>query len=398
MKKFLAQLFILLPFFGLSQGIQFSKDSTLTALKERAKTEKKPIFIDCYTTWCGPCKLVARTTFKNDTVGQFYNANFICAKIDMEKGDGINIAKDFGIMAYPSFLFLNENGEELHRGIGYVNTKQFMELGKTAIDPETSILNLKKSYKEGNRDPEKVAKYLKVLSETYQECNEGIDWYFATVKDENFYTDYTFDLIYVSRLLLYHPVNQKLIKNRALFSKVVKDEKIEDYIYYLHQIDLSMAFGYDQQLKKETINESVFSEAMNRLKSSGLKNMERLELQMNLRAHQIRGEWSQYFTTCNAYVTKYCINKSEELNGYAWNYYELTDDFKQLEQALKWVDQSIKLNTNYNNLDTKAALLNKLKRRKESIKFHELAIEFAAKSGDNSAETKKRLEEIKAKK
>ena len=53
-------------------GIVFFKGSLKDA-KAKAKKENKLIFIDCYTTWCGPCKNMSKKTFVNKEVGEYYN-------------------------------------------------------------------------------------------------------------------------------------------------------------------------------------------------------------------------------------------------------------------------------------------------------------------------------------
>ena len=57
-------------------GITFKKKSFEEAKKE-AKKSGKLIFIDAYTDWCGPCKRMAATSFKDPKVGEMFNKNFI---------------------------------------------------------------------------------------------------------------------------------------------------------------------------------------------------------------------------------------------------------------------------------------------------------------------------------
>ena len=95
MKKiisFILSIIISLNFYA--QGIDF-KTENLESLKARAKSENKLIFIDAYTSWCGPCKWMASNVFTNDTVGKFFNQHFISSKIDMEKGEGIKFAEKY---------------------------------------------------------------------------------------------------------------------------------------------------------------------------------------------------------------------------------------------------------------------------------------------------------------
>ena len=85
--------------------------------------------MDAYTTWCGPCKRMAAEVFTEPEVGRFYNENFINVKIDMEKGEGIELARQYDVYAYPTLLFINGEGELVHRGLGYQDFVQFYEPG-----------------------------------------------------------------------------------------------------------------------------------------------------------------------------------------------------------------------------------------------------------------------------
>ncbi len=113
-------------------GIKFFHGS-LKEAKAKAKKENKLIFIDCYTTWCGPCKSMAKKTFVNKEVGEYYNKNFICLKMDMESGEGPTIASNYAVEAYPTYLFLDSKGEVKHRDLGYIDANRFIEVGKTAL-------------------------------------------------------------------------------------------------------------------------------------------------------------------------------------------------------------------------------------------------------------------------
>ena len=67
-----------------NKGIQFFK-GTWNELLAEAKKQNKLIFVDVYTTWCRPCKVLDKDVFPNEKVGEFYNKNFINYKIDAEK-------------------------------------------------------------------------------------------------------------------------------------------------------------------------------------------------------------------------------------------------------------------------------------------------------------------------
>ena len=65
--------------------------------------------MDCYTSWCGPCKALAKNVFTQEKVGEFFNPRFINVKYDMEKGDGKMLNEKYKkyIVGYPTLLLLN---------------------------------------------------------------------------------------------------------------------------------------------------------------------------------------------------------------------------------------------------------------------------------------------------
>src|SRR5690349_17427908 len=79
-----------------TQGIEFFHGTWEEALL-KAKEEDKIIFVDAFTTWCGPCKNMAANTFPDPEVGKLFNQNFISMKIDMEKEMGLEFRKKFDV-------------------------------------------------------------------------------------------------------------------------------------------------------------------------------------------------------------------------------------------------------------------------------------------------------------
>lgn len=115
-----------------AKSIAFIENSFSAALK-KAKTDRKYIFVDAYTTWCGPCKQLKNTTFKDIRTADFFNKNFINLSVDMEKGEGTHLADKWRVQEYPTLLILDDNGNILLRSIGYLDAKQLLALGKKAL-------------------------------------------------------------------------------------------------------------------------------------------------------------------------------------------------------------------------------------------------------------------------
>ena len=115
------------------EGIRFFEGSWEEAL-QKAKEENKLIFVDCYTSWCGPCASMVRKIFPLKEVGDFYNKNFICLKRNMENGEeGIALQKRYDINSYPTYLFVTGEGYLTWQGAGFREADNFIALGEKAI-------------------------------------------------------------------------------------------------------------------------------------------------------------------------------------------------------------------------------------------------------------------------
>ena len=135
--RFIVTLMVL-AFFGFSnakaQGaknssqINFIENSLGEAIKQ-ATAKNKYIFVDAYASWCGPCKMLKATTFKNNKVAEFYNSNFINVAIDMEKGDGPQLATAWGLRAYPTLIILNSKGKAVYGTVGFIKPDDLIQFG-----------------------------------------------------------------------------------------------------------------------------------------------------------------------------------------------------------------------------------------------------------------------------
>lgn len=114
-------------------GIQFFEGTWDEALA-LAKKENKLIFLDVYATWCRPCKVLKAKTFPDTEAGKYFNENFINVTLDGEKGDGLKLARQLKVSAYPSLFILNSKGEPIVYYAGYLKPDDLIQLGKAGIE------------------------------------------------------------------------------------------------------------------------------------------------------------------------------------------------------------------------------------------------------------------------
>lgn len=114
-------------------GIQFTDDAW-AAIVKKAKTENKIIFLDAYASWCTPCKKLQKEVFTRSDVGELFNKNFINVKVDMERGEGPQLARLFPLEAYPTLFFIEPSGKIVRKVIGYRTPEQLIALGKSVLN------------------------------------------------------------------------------------------------------------------------------------------------------------------------------------------------------------------------------------------------------------------------
>lgn len=149
-----------------AQGMEFEHGTFNEALA-KAKKENKLIFMDCYTTWCGPCKYLSKNIFTQKEVGDFFNKEFVNVKMDCEKGEGPVLASKYGVSSYPTLLFIDANGKAVHKLVGGMPAEDLIKGAKAALNPAMRIGALKAKYEKGNRDLKFLMTYLGAVKAQY---------------------------------------------------------------------------------------------------------------------------------------------------------------------------------------------------------------------------------------
>lgn len=134
-------------------GICFERDTMWKKVLKKAKQERKLVFVDCYTSWCIPCKKMAMEVFVLDSVGSYFNKHFVSVKYDIEKDSvGAALKRRFAITAVPTLLFIEPVGVNMvHKSVGGLNANQLLDVAEQAIDPNHNLQGLKKRYAQGER-------------------------------------------------------------------------------------------------------------------------------------------------------------------------------------------------------------------------------------------------------
>ena len=149
-----------------SQGIIFLQDDWQNVLIQ-AKAQKKLIFVDIYTAWCGPCKEMDKKTFTDISVGDKFNATFINYKVDAEKGFGVTLAKRYNVTSYPTCLFVDPSENLIYKQEGLLRVADLLKEADMVMNNQVKakpLYALDKLYEDGNRDTDFLTEYIAIRS------------------------------------------------------------------------------------------------------------------------------------------------------------------------------------------------------------------------------------------
>jgi len=206
-----------------AQGIEFFHGTWAEAL-EKAKTEERLIFVDAFASWCGPCKRMSSQTFPDPKAGEFFNANFVNLKIDMEKPENSEFAGKYPVNSYPTLMFIDATGKVVLKEVGAKGVDQLLETGRKALGKNDKSMDFEKKYNEGDRDPKMLFDYVRSLNAAGKSSLKITNEYLNTQKDLT--TEFNLKFILEGAVDSDSRVFDLLVKNRDKVVAVSSEEAV----------------------------------------------------------------------------------------------------------------------------------------------------------------------------
>jgi thioredoxin-related protein len=405
----------------LNNNVCWVKDLTWDQIIEKAEENNKYIFVDCFTTWCGPCKRMDMEVYSSESVIKFLNDKFISVRIQMDKTKNDKpevkswyknaeaFQKKYQILEYPTLIFLSPKGEIVHRQIGFKSVPDFLAEAKEAIkpgtkyeDPYKQYKNLISDYLQFKRNYDSIpfmintAKRLGDREMVDLLTNDYLN-YLKSIKNKYSYTKE--NLIFISDIVnskstffyLFYPSGKTVdsIMNNSSFSERIVDRIIQQEIVYpLTKIRTNWNLGL---LDGGKIVDGT-TQPNWRLLYRRIKREYNSEFaHRNVKASQIawyeaNEDWAKYSSCFIKFVKKYGIDTSNTIldaviNNFAWNAIFLhSSKYNEIKFAAKCMEGVItrnRFNPPCIPIDTYANLLYKIGKRENALYWECEALRIA---------------------
>lgn len=300
-----------------SQGIVFEQKVWKEVL-EKAQQTNKPIFIDVYTSWCGPCKKMSNEVFAMDEVGKIYNSNFICYKIDAEKGEGVEIAKKYEVKSFPTYLFIKPDGDLFFKALGAMSAEQFIEKSTLAIaelNNSKSIEIWEKEYLSRKNDSTFILNYIKKRSATGLSNSQLLEDYLSIIPMNERTSPMVLDIYYdiferkENSILVNTLTYVTIQENKTLFYRKWGTKSALDHFLF-NCILRSLEKAKNTQNKQLLDSVITAFDSIPKNHIPALMPVHRDELYINY--YGKTGELDQYFKYANMYCKNYLMTLSNE--------------------------------------------------------------------------------------
>lgn len=113
--------------------VEWQTASSLSPVLDVATKRDQLVFVDVYTDWCLPCKLMDQDVFGDKPTGEYLSDNFTCYKVNAEKENGPDLTFLFEVKVYPTLLWLDHKGRVVLRKEGAAYHAELKRLSEEAI-------------------------------------------------------------------------------------------------------------------------------------------------------------------------------------------------------------------------------------------------------------------------
>jgi len=419
-------IFLLIPGKKLKaqDGIRFEEGS-FSEILIKAKSLNKPVFIDVYTSWCGPCKRMAKEIFPKKEVGEKFNSSFINYALDAEKGEGVALALKYKVGSYPTYLFVNGDGVLLYRSLGSMPAEKFLTEASIALgeyaDPKP-FASWEDEYESRKTEKSFVWDYIQKRKKLKISCADQLDQYYSlSTKTDLLQSALLPELTLYTNMNTNGPFYNFLVRNNDTIRQIIKDKYgknvyVDPFLVFVAKNDVERAIeNADEKLLThictvlsklppddnptdwrtgeakmkyytKTNNPVALQKVMKVYGNSVIQfNVRKIRIKDSLALDQfdkdlasgkiknVNPEDLEFTRKSRGGVN--ITSHAYRIRDMAKSVYQVSADKNELKKALEWVRIAETYSDNFTIYETRAGLLYKLGRKQEAIACQEDCIE-----------------------
>ncbi len=343
---------------------------TWAEIVANAKAQNKPIFVDFYAEWCGPCKMMSKQVFTDAEVADYYNQNFISVKIDAEKQEQDLVSKS-GITAYPSLFYFTPDGMVLTKNVGALNAKQFKSFGEKAVgmlDIAKKLPEIKAKYEANPKDLTLTATYIKalLLSNKTEEAESIAAIYLPQIAEKDLSKVENWEI--VSRCVkdLESREFQYVIKNPKIFLEQYGEEAYAGFFYAALDNGLAKAIKAQAQESLTKIKQqyAIFNTQMGSEQEEKYHN-----LLLDIFYYKSIGNKPKYFEALSTHTDLYLLDNYNELVKRTFEVFQNYNDTESIAKTEVWATKLLKMDNNGLSNYVMAVVYSKQNKKAEAKKY-----------------------------
>lgn len=348
------------------------EDTDFQTILAKAKKEKKLIFMDAFAAWCGPCKMMEKNVFTDAKVADYYNKNFINARFDMEKGEGRTLAQKYFVRSYPTFLFLNGDGEAVGQELGYIESPEFIKIGEKYNKPGNAQGSLQERFDKGERDPDFLISYFKSIVQTNpMKAKMAAEDYFKAKKNLEFSAD-EINMLFGSIQSNQDANYLYIVNHKDILANYIGNENYEQFIM---RVNIPKIIQNASNVDKKTFDDQYFVKEVSKFIPAD--QVQRTLSIVKLSFYQNVQNWSEYeksaldvFKDGDGISAGDLVNVATLFNQYVTNK-------TSLQKASMWAEKALMSEDSFQTNALVAQLYNKTGKKVEAKSFAESAVAHA---------------------
>lgn len=377
-------LFTFSSIIAQDNGLQFKNLSYEEALKVAAK-ENKLVFLHGYAEWCHYCHDMVEKIYPDSTVGAFFNSNFICIKMDLEK-EGAQLNKRLKSHTFPTLVFFDGNGTIMHRAAGRHMKPMLLELGKEALDPKRRLHTWEQLFNNGNCGADTAYRYLRKMEMTATNYQPEALKYLSKLSDADIKSASNWKIVNDLYKDVDAPFTMRLIKMKTELENLYTKPVVERKFFEMYK--------YEFGIRIRTLDTAGYERLKQQLNVSGFDMAPKIMDYADLMKSKMKGDYALYFKLAEPFVNNYAMSDAVMLNEFSQVFFERTKDPVLLAKAEAWAKESVKLNDSYSNNETLTGILILSGKKEEARTVANHAIELGEKNKINVQKVKIYLEKI----